>query len=143
MQCEVQVEKLAQMTLPSLGRFDAKSNECVARFRTKCIGPAADAQSQRLQHALEREKMRFQREYNDRLYSGLVIAALVLAVLSRFVLKQIVMEVMCWCSFLFLEVCSAAGLFSILWLQCSWPPGAIPITFCAVLPQRQNFARSG
>ena len=104
LQCEHDVEKLAQMTLPSLGRFDAKSHGCVTIFNSRCVGPAAAAQAARLQHALSREKARFQREYNDRLFNGLVMVSLAVALISRFVLKRLVLEVVSWGSFIFLEV---------------------------------------
>ena len=94
------------MTLASLGRFDAKSHSCVAAFAARCVGSAAAAQTARLQHALAREKARFQREYNDRLFNGLVMVLLVVALVSRFVLKRLVLEVVSWGSFIFLEVCS-------------------------------------
>jgi hypothetical protein len=103
-QCEAQIEKLANMALPSLGRFAARSQSCMASFQAKCVGPAGPVQMQRLNHAMEREKARFQREYNDRLYSGLVVLTLTMAVLCRFILKRMVLEFVCWASFLFLEV---------------------------------------
>jgi hypothetical protein len=106
-QCEAHVERLAQMALPSLGRFDAKSADCVAAFDARCVGPAATAQAARLAHALAREKARFRREYNDRLYGGLVVASLAAAIVSRFVLKRLVLEVVGWGSFIFLEARSA------------------------------------
>ena len=119
-QCEAHVEKLASMTLPSLGRFDAKSNGCVTTFNARCVGPAQPVQYQRLRHALEREKARFQREYNDRLYNGLVVSALVLAVVSRFVLKRLVLEVIGWCSFIFLEVrLPHSRIYTLLPIQCA------------------------
>jgi fatty-acid desaturase len=46
----------------------------------------------------------FQREYNDRLYSGLVVLTLTMAVLCRSALKHMVLEFVCWASFLFLEM---------------------------------------
>lgn len=108
MQCEGQIERLAKMALPSLGRFAAKSQSCMATFQAKCVGPAGPAQLQRLEHAMERERARFQREYNDRLYSGLVVLTLAMAVLCRFVLKRMLLEFVCWASFLFLEVLSTS-----------------------------------
>ena len=102
------VERLAQMALPSIGRFDAKSRSCLEDFEQHCVGPAHDEQAARLQHALQRERARFEREYNDRLYSGLIVGTLILALLSRFVLKRLIIEVCSWASFIFLMVRMAA-----------------------------------
>ena len=92
------------MALPSLGRFNAKAAFCRRKFDKFCVGPAASTQRQRLEHAQDRERERFVREYNDKLYTGLVGVSLVCALLSRFALRQVVLEILFWGSFLFLEV---------------------------------------
>jgi hypothetical protein len=120
MQCEGHFEKLANMALPSLGRFAAKSQGCMTAFQAKCVGPAGPAQLERLEHAMERERTRFQKEYNDRLYSGLVVLTLTMAVLCRFVLKRMVLEFVCWASFLFLEARSTFGALA----RCQWNTAA-------------------
>lgn len=105
MQCEASLEKLERMSLPSLGRFDAKAAQCMGAFDSGCTGPARHHQWERLQHAHARERARFQQEYNNRLYNGLTIAALGTALLCRFVFKQMIPEMAGWLAFVFLEVC--------------------------------------
>lgn len=104
LQCESQVERLSGMALPSLGRFDAKSSQCVQWFRDGCVGPARERQEARLVHATGRERARFQRDYNNRLYMGLVILSLLAAVTGRFVVKRIALEAPGWLLFAFLQV---------------------------------------
>lgn len=92
------------MALPSLGRFDAKARRCMDDFLARCVGPARPSHEQRLQHAHERERARFQQDYNNRLYNGLVGLALAAAVLCRFIFKAAVPELIGWGVFIFLEV---------------------------------------
>jgi hypothetical protein len=40
MACEDVLEREAEQKLPSLGRFEAKYQECWSRFNTSCVGPA-------------------------------------------------------------------------------------------------------
>lgn len=104
LQCEASLEKLERMSLPSLGRFDAKAAQCMGAFDSGCTGPARKHQWERLQHAHTRERARFQQEYNNRLYNGLTMAALGTALLCRFVFKQTIAELGGWAAFVFLEV---------------------------------------
>ena len=104
MQCETEIEQLERMALPSLGRFDAKARRCMDDFLARCVGPARPSHEQRLQHAHERERARFQQDYNNRLYNGLVGLALAAAVLCRFIFKAAVPELIGWGVFIFLEV---------------------------------------
>lgn len=92
------------MSLPSLGRFDAKAAQCMDAFDNGCTGPARQHQWERLQHAHTRERTRFQQEYNNRLYTGLTMVALGTALLCRFVFKQTIPEMAGWLVFVFLEV---------------------------------------
>jgi hypothetical protein len=105
MQCEASLEKLEKMSLPSLGKFDAKAAQCMGAFKSGCTGPARGRQWERLQHAHTRERTRFQQEYNNRLYNGLTMLALGTALVCRFVLKQMIPEMIGWITFVFLEVC--------------------------------------
>lgn len=102
-QCEASLEKLERMSLPSLGRFDAKATQCMEAFSKGCEGPARQHQGERLKHAHDRERARFQKEYNNRLYNGLTMAALCLALLCRFIFKQMIPEMLGWAAFVFLE----------------------------------------
>lgn len=95
------------MSLPSLGRFDAKAAQCMNSFDSGCTGPARQHLLERLQHAHSRERTRFQQEYNNRLYNGLTMAALGTALLCRFVFKQMILEMVGWVAFVFLEVWSS------------------------------------
>jgi hypothetical protein len=103
-QCERDVEQLADMSLPSLRRFIARSGQCRSKFQQQCIGPARPELEERLEHAIQRERLRFRKDYNDRLYSGLVVATLAAALLCRFGIKRVVPEMAAWASFIFLEV---------------------------------------
>lgn len=107
-QCEAEIEQLERMALPSLGRFDAKARQCRSDFGAGCVGPARPAHEARLAHAHERERVRFQQDYNNRLYNGLVGLALAAAVLCRFIFKAAVPELIGWGVFIFLEVRSSA-----------------------------------
>lgn len=104
MQCEAEIEQLERMALPSLGRFDAKARQCMDDFGVRCVGPARASAEGRLAHAHERERARFQQDYNNRLYNGLVGLALAAAVLCRFIFKAAVPELIGWGVFIFLEV---------------------------------------
>lgn len=103
-QCETEIEQLERMALPSLGRFDAKARQCMDDFGVRCVGPARASAEARLAHAHERERARFQQDYNNRLYNGLVGLALAAAVLCRFIFKAAVPELIGWGVFIFLEV---------------------------------------
>jgi hypothetical protein len=105
MQCEASLERLERMSLPSLGKFDAKGAQCMEAFNSGCVGPARQHQWERLQHAHTRERARFLQDYNNRLYNGLTMLALGTALICRFVLKQVIPEMMGWLTFVFLEVC--------------------------------------
>jgi hypothetical protein len=111
-QCEGVLERLERMALPSLGRFDAKATECAATFDARCVGPARARAAERLHHARARERARFQQDYNTRLYNGLTLLALALALVCRFAIKQVVLEMLGWAAFVFLEArpCYAAPL---------------------------------
>jgi hypothetical protein len=147
MQCEGHIERLEHMALPSLGRFDAKARACMDAFSAQCVGPARAHQEERLQHAFERERARFTREYNDRLYSGLVVITLVAAIVCRFVLKKAVPEMLGWGAFVFLEVREPC--------QCSWTTvravwlrdtagGSLPVSaLCEVCKARLMGPRPG
>jgi hypothetical protein len=97
---------LAQLTaLRTLaGRFQAKFERCLTRFQEACIGPAHAAQEERLLRAQRRESGRFVRDYNDRIFNGLVIASLADILLFRFLVRVSILETLGWVAFAFLQV---------------------------------------
>jgi hypothetical protein len=97
------------MALPSLGRFDDRSAKCATLFEGGCIGPARQRQEARLAHATQRERARFRLEYNNRLYTGLVILSLLGAVVARFALKRTAIEAASWGLFAFLQARSLSS----------------------------------
>lgn len=50
-----------------------------------------------------RERGQFLKEYNQRLFNWLVVASLVLVVVGRFIIKWVIIEVVAWALFVFLE----------------------------------------
>ena len=86
------------------GRFKARFERCRARFGEVCIGPARAGQEERLKRAENRERSRFVRDYNDRLFNGLVIASLAVILLFRFVIRISLLETLGWVAFAFLQV---------------------------------------
>ncbi len=61
--------------------------------------------TERLAKLWARELEHFQRDYNDKLYNGLVIASLADILLFRFVFKISLLETLGWLLFVFLQVC--------------------------------------
>ncbi|CAL5219282.1 g1085 [Coccomyxa viridis] len=103
-ECESVLEREQSGTLPSTGRFQARFERCRARFEDVCIGPARAGQEERLGRAEKRERSRFVRDYNDRLFNGLVIASLAVILLFRFVIRISLLETLGWVAFAFLQV---------------------------------------
>lgn len=97
---------------PATGRFQAKFDRCKAEFDAACIGPAHGAAGERLSRAQRRESARFVRDYNDRIFNGLVIACLADILVFRFLVRISLMETVGWVAFAFLQARSSplAGL---------------------------------
>jgi len=104
LECEAELEREAGHRLPSTGRFSSRFNKCKGRFDSVCVGPAKEHAEARLTRVWERESSRFEREYNDRLYNGLILISVVLIVVTRFVLKWSIGETAAWASFIFLQI---------------------------------------
>ena len=104
LECERALEKEAGQKLPSTGRFEARYAKCRATFEAKCVGPARAHNDERLIKAWERETSRFNRDYNDRLYNGLVVISVVAIVAFRFLFKWSFGETAGWAAFIFLQV---------------------------------------
>lgn len=103
-QCEDILEADQHMALPSTGRFRSRFFRCESAFERACVGPALNASSVRLQKAWHREESRFRRDYNDKIFNGLVIISLVDIVVFRFVFRVNVVETAGWAAFVFLQV---------------------------------------
>ena len=50
-----------------------------------------------------RERTKFLKDYNQRLFNWLVVASLVIVVIARFILKWAILEALAWLLFIFLE----------------------------------------
>lgn len=104
LECERALEREAGQKLPSTGRFEARYKKCRATFEAKCVGPARPHNDERLVKAWERENSRFSRDYNDRLYNGLVVISVVAIVVFRFLFRWSFGETAGWGAFIFLQV---------------------------------------
>jgi hypothetical protein len=104
LECETALEREAAQKLPSTGRFEARYQKCKEAFNRQCVGPAKGHNEDRLQKAWERESSRFNRDYNERLYNGLVLMAVAAIVIFRFAVKWSLGESLGWLAFLFLQL---------------------------------------
>lgn len=102
--CEDALESEQKMRLPSTGRFQARFQQCESAFKRKCVGPSRATQAERLAKAWRREEARFRRDYNDKLFNGLVVFALADILLFRFVIRVSLAETVGWVGFVFLQV---------------------------------------
>jgi len=102
--CEAVLEHEASQRLPSKSRFKARFDDCSLNFHTLCIGPGLAHAVERLAKSWDREYYRFSKDYNERLYNGLVLASIALIVVFRFVVKVSLGETVGWIAFLFLQV---------------------------------------
>lgn len=120
MACEDVIEAQQHVSLPSMERFRAKTEACRAKFEAQCVGPAFDLQQERMQKLWHRELDHFRRDYNDRLYNGLVLFSLGAVLCFRFILRFSVMETLSWVAFIFLQVypklyLSGGSMYETLW----------------------------
>ncbi|MEW5316092.1 MAG: hypothetical protein WDW38_007478 [Sanguina aurantia] len=110
--CEAELDSLQAMRLPSLRRFESSYNKCAQAFSEKCLGPARSESEARLTHAWARAQGSFAKEYNSRLYTGLIGASILGILLFRFAFKIQILEAGCWLSFVFLQVAPHAWIGS-------------------------------
>ena len=99
----------------------------VGRGLRMCVsGRRGAGQEERLGRAEKRERSRFVRDYNDRLFNGLVIASLAVILLFRFVIRISLLETLGWVAFAFLQVyvlpCMPQPPSKSVWIR-GWPPG--------------------
>mmetsp|Transcript_16501 Transcript_16501/g.43135 ORF Transcript_16501/g.43135 Transcript_16501/m.43135 type:complete len:640 (+) Transcript_16501:109-2028(+) len=102
--CEEQLESLQSMKLPSLRKFDASFQKCAQAFTAQCAGPAAAAFHERLEKAGRRAANYFHKEYNDRLFVGLLVLCLGAGVVFRFLVKSRIGEFAGWGGAAFLQL---------------------------------------
>jgi hypothetical protein len=118
--CEAVLEEEARRALPSTGRFDARYAECSRRFALACVGPARAHSEERLARAHARERARFERDYNERLLTGLVFAALAAVLLFRFALRWPLAEAAAWLAFAFLQLWPRAFVGGASMFEAGW-----------------------
>jgi hypothetical protein len=68
------------------------------------VGPARDGSRERLQLAWSQARKQFSRDYNDRLFTGLLLAGVACIVLFRFLIIVPALEALGWVAVVFLEV---------------------------------------
>lgn len=120
--CERKLEGLQVMNIPSKNRFEGEYQQCLHGFEAHCVGPALLKEKSRLELAWQREHKRFILDYNDHLYTGLVILSLVDIVVFRFLFKVQLAEGTGWFLFLFLEaypkvIGTSESMYSSTWWQ--------------------------
>ncbi|EFN50520.1 hypothetical protein CHLNCDRAFT_139218, partial [Chlorella variabilis] len=120
MECEEVLDREARQHLPSSGRFKTQYEKCGARFSRQCVGPALEHNKDRLAKAWARESARFERDYNDRLLSGLVLMSLVAILAFRFVVRVQLAETAGWVTFVFLQVYPRTFLGEASMYERSW-----------------------
>ncbi|CAL5066787.1 unnamed protein product [Urochloa decumbens] len=102
-ECEDKMEQLQVLKLPSMAKFDAGFILCNQSFEMDCVGPAKESYQRRMSKMLARSRALFIKEYNNKLFSWLVIFSLVMVVIGRFVVKFFLLEIAAWVMFAFLE----------------------------------------
>lgn len=73
-------------------------------LQAKCVGPARISSEERLQLSWKQSRAQFAKDYNDRLFTGLLICSVAAIVVFRFVVKVAVLEAVGWVSVVFLEL---------------------------------------
>lgn len=73
-------------------------------LQVKCVGPARSSSEERLQLSWKQARSQFAKDYNDRLFTGLLICSVAAIVIFRFVVKVALLEAVGWVSVVFLEV---------------------------------------
>mmetsp|Transcript_7092 Transcript_7092/g.20767 ORF Transcript_7092/g.20767 Transcript_7092/m.20767 type:complete len:616 (-) Transcript_7092:489-2336(-) len=162
--CEDGLEAEQRMRLPSTGRFRAKFKRCETAFEKACVGPSLISSAERLQKAWRREESRFTRDYNDKIFNGLVIFALADILIFRFIIRISIAETAGWIGFVFLQVypklyITGGNLYDATWWKYLvrvweagvwsgldlefWAPILLPIGICVWLGRKawQRFGK--
>eukprot|EP00879_Flechtneria_rotunda_P018322 GHRR01019219.1.p1 GENE.GHRR01019219.1~~GHRR01019219.1.p1 ORF type:complete len:405 (+),score=112.09 GHRR01019219.1:767-1981(+) len=90
--------------LPSMYAFEGRYTSCMRAFEATCVGPARRASAERLQHSWKQARSQFAQDYNDRLFTGLLLCGVATIVVFRFVVKVAIIELAAWLAVIFLEV---------------------------------------
>eukprot|EP00878_Enallax_costatus_P036433 GHUV01040915.1.p1 GENE.GHUV01040915.1~~GHUV01040915.1.p1 ORF type:complete len:206 (+),score=52.28 GHUV01040915.1:343-960(+) len=90
--------------LPSMYQFEGRYKSCERNFQAKCVGPARSSSEERLQLSWKQAHSQFVKDYNDRLFTGLLICSVAAIVIFRFVVKVALLEAVGWVSVVFLEL---------------------------------------
>ena len=88
----------------SQGFLDREQKDSSHSPAAKIHPPPQSSYAERLHKAWSRSQSQFNKDYNDRLYAGLLFLSLGLALLFRFGLRVRLLEAACWTSFAFLEL---------------------------------------
>uniref|UniRef100_A0A061RA81 Guanylate-binding family protein n=1 Tax=Tetraselmis sp. GSL018 TaxID=582737 RepID=A0A061RA81_9CHLO len=107
--CEDELEQLRGMRVPSLRKFEQRSDRCHGAFERGCLGPSLAQYSERLAKARSRARKEFLADYNSRLFQGLLVASLALIGVFRFLLSVPALELCGWALFLGLECSGQLG----------------------------------
>eukprot|EP00775_Hariotina_reticulata_P007219 gene7219-7432_t len=94
----------AMVHFPSMHQYESRHAGCMKRFEAKCVGPARNSSMARLQLAWKQGHSQFSKDYNDRLFTGLLLCAVAAIVVFRFVVKVALLEAVGWLAIVFLEV---------------------------------------
>lgn len=73
-------------------------------IQAACVGPGRAGSLERLQSAWKRAHGQFAKDYNDRLFTGLLVSSLVVIVVFRFLIKSQFLEAGGWFALVFLEL---------------------------------------
>ncbi|WIA19894.1 hypothetical protein OEZ85_005794 [Tetradesmus obliquus] len=105
MACSKLLASMARgLQIPSMRQFEGRYKACLATFEAKCVGPARSSSAERLQLAWSQARSQFGKDYNDRLFTGLLVAAVAAIVIFRFVIKVALLEAAGWLAVVFLEL---------------------------------------
>ena len=102
--CSDEIERLNDMRLPSLGKFNAGMVSCNRTCEVNCIGPAKLKNSLLLVKLFERSSAQFLRRYNQQLLLGFSMGSICGIVVFRFVVPVSILELVCWLAFFICEM---------------------------------------
>lgn len=77
---------------------------CAVLPQGVCMGPARNSSDERLAMAWKRTHSQFSQDYNDRLFTGLLVAAIAAIVVFRFLVKIQILEIVAWFCLVLLEI---------------------------------------
>lgn len=116
--CELELDSLQTMRLPSLRKFNSTFQRCEHEFSVQCVGPARQKYNVRLARAWKHAHTQFAAAYNGRLHTGLLILCGLIVLLCRFILHVRIGEVLGWVGLAFLWLYPRYAAVSV------WPAGS-------------------